>query len=663
MNTVYKLICWAWLAVLVVGLNATLALISPGLLVTTIFLFCLADLGLNKFSFLAKGLVAMLIIHRTFYVGSFLSRQWLGWLGADLSKDIFALLEQGWSPSPVLGMVVTFVALGVLQFLCFSFIAQGKGALMLIFIGTSLLTGASLWYEQGTPWYAVLYLVIGLVIMGTSRIQAKAFPMQRWLSITMILVLCITSIAWVIPGGDLDLGKWSEKVQVAWERLLDQGDDLAPRRVGYSSYTGELGGPLENDYTHVMTVTSPRPVYLAGQTQIDYGGRGWLRQYETPRAIQPPPEGVEGEIIEVSIEMALSHGRTLFAPRYALDFHFSNNSLIAMDSIDYNFLSESTLQAGDVYTVNVLLPADDPDLLRQAASQDQDSRYLNLAGVPMRVINLAREITAPADNGYDKAIELAGYLKGGKYSYSLEVDHIPPGSDFVDWFLFEQDRGYCVHFSTAFVILARASGLPARGVTGFSSGVSDGQGKYNISNSHAHAWAEVWFDDYGWVPFEATPGRSLLGPAPAPRPNPSLPEIPAGPEGTLPDPGPDHSPQAPAQSSSSLGYLIAILIAALAVGILVLAQGISRKGESPAALYSNLQTRLRLFGWHRQVWETPREHLDRVNCLPDKPAMTEFIQKFEASVYGGGGPFPGLRVLAKRFSILRLVLQRFTLRS
>ena len=94
----------------------------------------------------------------------------------------------------------------------------------------------------------------------------------------------------------------------------------------------------------------------------------------------------------------------------------------------------------------------------------------------------------------------------------------PPllGADPVDEFLFETRRGYCEHYAAAFVTLMRAAGLPARVVLGYQGGEYNAAGNYYIvQESDAHAWAEVWLADSGWLRVDPTaavaPERIELG--------------------------------------------------------------------------------------------------------------------------------------------------------
>jgi transglutaminase-like putative cysteine protease len=79
------------------------------------------------------------------------------------------------------------------------------------------------------------------------------------------------------------------------------------------------------------------------------------------------------------------------------------------------------------------------------------------------------------------------------------------GRDSVDDFLFDTRQGYCEHFASAFVVMMRMGGVPARVVTGYQGGRSNGIGDYwVVRQSDAHAWAEVWMEGQGWVRVDPT---------------------------------------------------------------------------------------------------------------------------------------------------------------
>jgi hypothetical protein len=99
-----------------------------------------------------------------------------------------------------------------------------------------------------------------------------------------------------------------------------------------------------------------------------------------------------------------------------------------------------------------------------------------------------------------RALEL---FRSEAFFYSLT----PPllGANSVDEFLFDTRRGFCEHYAGSFVFLMRAAGVPARVVTGYQGGESNPFGNYLIvRQSDAHAWAEVWLKNRGWVRVDPT---------------------------------------------------------------------------------------------------------------------------------------------------------------
>ena len=100
------------------------------------------------------------------------------------------------------------------------------------------------------------------------------------------------------------------------------------------------------------------------------------------------------------------------------------------------------------------------------------------------------------------------------YRYTLQPP--PLGENGVDDFLFDTRAGFCEHYASAFVVLMRSAGLAARVVTGYQGGeINSADGALEVRQRDAHAWAEVWFADAGWVRVDPTaavaPERVELG--------------------------------------------------------------------------------------------------------------------------------------------------------
>jgi hypothetical protein len=105
--------------------------------------------------------------------------------------------------------------------------------------------------------------------------------------------------------------------------------------------------------------------------------------------------------------------------------------------------------------------------------------------------------------------EVLRMFRNQNFYYTLE----PPllGENPVDEFLFSTRSGFCEHYSSAFTVLMRAAGIPARVVTGYQGGEINDFGNYLIvRQADAHAWSEVWLKDRGWVRIDPTSAVSPL---------------------------------------------------------------------------------------------------------------------------------------------------------
>lgn len=146
-------------------------------------------------------------------------------------------------------------------------------------------------------------------------------------------------------------------------------------------------------------------------------------------------------------------------------------------------------------------------------------RYASSPTSTARVRTLANQIVtdAGADTEFAKVKALEKWM-GENLKYSLDAPLAPQGVDVVDDFLFESKVGWCEQIASSLVVMLREVGVPTRLATGFAPGQRDGaSGRFIVRERDAHAWAEVWFPDVGWVPFDPTAEVPLSGDAAASR--------------------------------------------------------------------------------------------------------------------------------------------------
>ncbi|WP_017622222.1 transglutaminase family protein [Nocardiopsis chromatogenes] len=197
---------------------------------------------------------------------------------------------------------------------------------------------------------------------------------------------------------------------------------------------------------------------------------------------------------------------------------------------------------GSRYTVTSLAPPDPAEVAERGAGPRVDGRFTDVpGGVDPRVAELAASETEGADGPLAQAVALQEWFTAqNRFTYSLDPPEVPEGDDPLASFLFEDRVGYCEQFAAAMAVMARTLDIPARVAVGYTSGRQVGGDRWEVRESDAHAWPELYFEGVGWLRFEPTPS-SGNGQGSATVPGYATPEALDGPE----EPGAAPSPDRP----------------------------------------------------------------------------------------------------------------------
>lgn len=239
---------------------------------------------------------------------------------------------------------------------------------------------------------------------------------------------------------------------------------------------------------------APQDMYWRGPLLWDFDGRSWT-QPAWLRGL-PPAEVVRREVTwDYELEIEPTDRRQMVAldlPRAAPE----GSTL----SFDYGLYADRRMSAVTRWRVQSSPPAVfEPGLqatLRQRALELPD-------GYNPRTLALAAQWRRDAGNDDAAIVQRALDYIARDFGYTLDTPL--PGRHAVDEFLFDQKKGYCEHFSSAFAVLMRAAGIPSRVVTGYVGGTRNAFGDYWIVRQmDAHAWAEAWLPGRGWVRVDPT---------------------------------------------------------------------------------------------------------------------------------------------------------------
>jgi len=133
--------------------------------------------------------------------------------------------------------------------------------------------------------------------------------------------------------------------------------------------------------------------------------------------------------------------------------------------------------------------------------------YLPETQVSSEMQEYLQTVTEAAESDIQKLKAIEAHLQEFSYSDTPGAlsEQIADAADYLDYFIFENPYGYCNYFSTTFVLMARAAGIPARHVQGYRIPVEQ-DGRTTITSDMAHAWPEAYIEGVGWIAFEPTPG-------------------------------------------------------------------------------------------------------------------------------------------------------------
>lgn len=416
----------------------------------------------------------------------------------------------------------------------------------------------------------------------STAVEYPAFMPWRFLFAATLFCSLVVLVTSLLPGNVS-----SAQVARAWRTIslpftaAREGWENAfstinapPGSGGGNFATGIIraGGPRSLGDAEVLRIRSSKYDYWRAVAKDKYTGQGWDNTVgERARAelgfatdIQARSPVAPGS----SVLQADIAGRTLITQTIELVNQYNNDLLIFGGQFDSasipvlvqngvlvsssgqtvpNFdetaavFTETPLQQTSTYTVATYISTVDEQSLRDAGANYPDwvkSHYLQLPDtVTDRTRQKASEVIqqAGATTPYDQAKAIQDYLRTLTYD---ETRAAPPSDrDWVDYFLFTAQRGYCDDFATAMITMLRSLNVPARLAQGYAGGSLDPKlNAYIVRESIGHSWPEVYFPGYGWQRFEPTPASYA-----------SVPVRPAQPDGST---ATDANPAGPSLSQT-----------------------------------------------------------------------------------------------------------------
>ena len=288
----------------------------------------------------------------------------------------------------------------------------------------------------------------------------------------------------------------------------------------------DLRRPREVEVLLVRS-TAPTPPYLRATTLSQFDGAVW--QPDQVRTI--PLEGdvglgqvTVGPDIRLAEYLTTVEVTNLASPWLPVSYPAVDVNGLNGDwsAAPYNrtVVSRAASTQGQNYEIVSAVPRPTLEQIRALPAGGVDQRDGTTTipqGTDPIVGRLAAEVTAETTTDYDALVALQSWFRGSEFRYSLDAPvedgFDGSGIDAVARFL-EQREGYCIHYASAFALMARTLGMPSRIVVGYLPGSAttdaiDRETVYSVSSGQLHAWPEVFFEGIGWVPFEPTNGLGV----------------------------------------------------------------------------------------------------------------------------------------------------------
>lgn len=330
----------------------------------------------------------------------------------------------------------------------------------------------------------------------------------------------------------------------------DDREDFAST-IGFGE-DGRISSNIKNNEKNIFSITTTerpgRVIYLKGKTFDSFDGHKWDKEDKSVN----PEMGTDSYFIKAAIK-ELDNGRItdyLREETLTIDFYaystrhvfapasvivLSDKGRIVPENIGGDLFFDDSKGYGDSYSARYykynLNSEKFADLTRYAQNLAQNAKnrdelyskmldgyrsnaekYYLMQGckTSAAVRDITEEIVSKEEGTYRKLKALEKYLNGMTYSAKCEgiPQNVTNSSEFLDYFLLDLKEGSCSYYATAFVLLARSIGVPARYVEGFYIKAPK-EGNENVKSSSAHAWAECYIDGVGWISFDPTPGYNV----------------------------------------------------------------------------------------------------------------------------------------------------------
>lgn len=383
-----------------------------------------------------------------------------------------------------------------------------------------------------------IFVLIAMEYRRGSRNQNVLYRAGLWAS-AVILILAIGCGLFLGPALYRYAKDWNQQLYEYIRQTTNRVSAAVRSQNGlFGDHTPTADGSLNNypvdqdEKTDLKVTVDEKPeqnIYLRGFVGDTYEGTYWHRLDESEFRAAFPQENSAYEIQNIlyrHMESFASAQREEISQSSIIverldpggeygyipyGFEVPNDRNIKGDGC-YSSAEKENLYKGYVNWRKWL-----GDGAMSEGESELEARYREYAAdqylkVPAEGLDRLKEYCARQDfSSVQQVIDfVVPTVKEGRV-YSMDLQPVPEGQDFAEYFFFEQKKGYCIHYATTATLMFRLLGVPARYATGYvvsPEAFAENGETYvaEVPDTQAHAWVEVYRSGKGWFPLEVTPG-------------------------------------------------------------------------------------------------------------------------------------------------------------
>ena len=410
-----------------------------------------------------------------------------------------AMLGVYWTNQTLLGREAGVTMLVLLLSLKLLEMRARRDLFVVVFLGFFLML-TNLFYSQSIG--TALLMVGAVILMLTAQLSFQyahaAPPLKRRLGLgAMIFALSVplTLVLFVLfPRIQGPLWGLPQDAQTGHTGLSDR---MAPGNISKLALSTAVAFRVK--FADPSAVPPKAKLYWRGPVFGEYDGKSWTAL----RARSFPAAGVSvqarGAPVRYQVTMEANGQRSVLAldlPRLAPPLTDNPTRITSdLDIVARQPIVQRLRYDAISYTDYTLQADAAPERMRD---------WLALPpGHNPQAIALAARLRRQFGDDFELANAVLRHFREQNFRYTLEPP--PLGKEAMDDFLFNTRAGFCEHYASAFAVLMRAAGIPARVVTGYQGGeINPVDGYMTIRQSDAHAWNEIWLKDKGWMRIDPT---------------------------------------------------------------------------------------------------------------------------------------------------------------